>query len=92
MNARKPIETLKKDYQSVLGVGKTEPDPKESKVISAIQISQISDSSFSDFLFQMIDKIQVPLGKPAASKVAGSSLLCNEYIVYDVVQVYIPSH
>ena len=36
MNARKPIETLKKDYQSVLGVGKTEPDPKESKVISAI--------------------------------------------------------
>ena len=36
MNARKPIETLKKDHQSVLGVGKTEPDPKESKVISAI--------------------------------------------------------
>ena len=79
MNARKPIETLKKDHQSVLGVGKTEPDPKESKVISAIQISQISDSSsFSDFLFQIIDKIQVRLGKPVASKVAGSLLLYND--------------
>ena len=30
------IEKLKKDYQSVLGVGKTQPNPEESKVISAI--------------------------------------------------------
>ena len=39
----------------------------------------------------MMDKIQVPLGKPVASEVSGSSLLYNEYIVYDVAQVYIPS-
>ena len=35
----------------------------------------------------MLDKIQVPLGKPVATKVSGSSLLYNEYIVYDVAQV-----
>ncbi len=29
------IEKLKKDYQSVLGVGKTEPNPDEFKVINS---------------------------------------------------------
>ncbi|EFX75651.1 hypothetical protein DAPPUDRAFT_55885 [Daphnia pulex] len=62
------IEKLKKDYQSVLGVGKTEPNPDE---------------------FKMLGDVKVPLGKPAPTKVKGSSLLYNEYIVYDVAQVNI---
>lgn len=35
----------------------------------------------------MLGDVKVPLGKPAATKVKGSSLLYNEYIVYDVAQV-----
>ncbi|XP_046454174.1 poly [ADP-ribose] polymerase 1-like, partial [Daphnia pulex] len=62
------IEKLKKDYQSVLGVGKTEPNPDE---------------------FKRLGDVKVPLGKPAPTKVKGSSLLYNEYIVFDVAQVNI---
>lgn len=35
----------------------------------------------------MLDKVEVPLGKPAPTKVSGTTLLYNEYIVYDVAQV-----
>lgn len=62
------IEKLKKGYQSVLGVGKTEPNPEESK---------------------MLGDVKVPLGKPVPAKVKDTSLLYNEYIVYDVAQVNI---
>jgi len=62
------IEKLKKGYQSVRGVGKTEPNPEKSK---------------------KLDGIEIPLGKPITNKAEKSSLLYNEYIVYDVAQVNI---
>ncbi|CAH0546205.1 unnamed protein product [Brassicogethes aeneus] len=61
------IEKLPKGKHSCLGLGRTEPDPKNSKTINGIEI---------------------PLGKgitvPGREE---SSLLYNEYIVYDVAQV-----
>lgn len=36
------IEKLKKDYQSVLGVGKTQPNPEESKVYILYFLKSIS--------------------------------------------------
>ncbi|XP_057375283.1 poly [ADP-ribose] polymerase 1-like [Daphnia carinata] len=62
------IKKLEEGYQSVLGVGKTEPNPEESK---------------------MMGDVKVPLGKPIPTKVKNTSLLYNEYIVYDVAQVNI---
>jgi len=62
------IEKLKKGYQSVKGVGKTEPNPEESKKLSSVEI---------------------PLGRPVTDKEMKTSLLYNEYIVYDVAQVNI---
>ncbi|KAE9414801.1 hypothetical protein Angca_003723 [Angiostrongylus cantonensis] len=59
-----------KTFNSVQGIGKTEPNP-----ISTIE----SEEGYS-----------VPLGKPVkADKGDGSSLLYNEYIVYDVDQIMI---
>lgn len=62
------IEKLKKGYQSVLGVGKTEPNPTDA---------------------EMLGDVQIPLGKAVPSKVSDTTLLYNEYIVYDIAQVNI---
>ncbi|VVC90163.1 unnamed protein product [Leptidea sinapis] len=51
---------------SVLGVGRTQPDPQQAKVLD--------------------DGLMVPLGTPVSNPVQ-SSLLYNEFIVYDVAQV-----
>lgn len=61
------IEKLPKGKHSTKGLGRTEPDPKASKII---------------------DGVEVPLGKGVTvEKHKNSSLLYNEYIVYDIAQV-----
>lgn len=42
-----------------------------------------------DFNFYFLKGIEIPMGKGVDSGVKNSSLLYNEYIVYDVNQVFI---
>lgn len=63
------ITQLPKDKHSTKGVGRTQPNPKES-------------------IFWK-DGVEIPLGKPYQDNKISSSLLYNEYIVYDVAQVNI---
>uniref|UniRef100_A0A1Y1KWX6 Poly [ADP-ribose] polymerase n=1 Tax=Photinus pyralis TaxID=7054 RepID=A0A1Y1KWX6_PHOPY len=64
------IEKLPKGKHSVKGVGRTEPDPKET--------------------IKLKDNTEVPLGKGIQMDLQkNTSLLYNEYIVYDVAQVNI---
>ncbi|XP_058058337.1 poly [ADP-ribose] polymerase [Anopheles bellator] len=61
------VQKLPNDKHSVKGVGRTQPDAKESHVRA--------------------DGVEIPLGKGVTDDKVGSTLLYNEYIVYDVSQV-----
>lgn len=61
------VTKLPKNKHSVKGIGRTEPDPKESYIRE--------------------DGVEIPLGKGKVLDSKPSSLLYNEYIVYDVAQV-----
>lgn len=61
------VEKLPKGKHSCKGVGKSEPDPKESIITE--------------------DGVEIPLGKGITDVERDSTLLYNEYIVYDTAQV-----
>ncbi|CAL4074076.1 unnamed protein product, partial [Meganyctiphanes norvegica] len=61
------VEKLPKGKHSCKGLGRTQPDPAENKILE--------------------DGTIVPLGKGVSSEINDSSLLYNEYIVYDVAQI-----
>ncbi|XP_036339224.1 poly [ADP-ribose] polymerase [Rhagoletis pomonella] len=63
------ITKLPSNKHSVLGRGRTMPNPKES--------------------YKRKDGVEIPLGKPITDAKLNSTLLYNEYIVYDVAQVNI---
>ncbi|XP_053963564.1 poly [ADP-ribose] polymerase [Anastrepha ludens] len=65
----KYVTKLPSNKYSVLGRGRTMPDPKESLIRE--------------------DGVEIPLGKPKTDTNLKTSLLYNEYIVYDVAQVNI---
>ena len=61
-----PEKVRRAGKHSLLGKGKTAPDPKGDATLGGMR---------------------VPLGTPKATASTGSSLLYNEYVVYDVKQV-----
>ena len=61
-----PEKVRRAGKHSLLGKGKTAPDPKGDATLGGMR---------------------VPLGTPKATAATGSSLLYNEYVVYDVKQV-----
>ncbi|GAU93583.1 hypothetical protein RvY_05505 [Ramazzottius varieornatus] len=70
--AAKSITRLPKDFHSVKGCGRTEPDPKQTITTE--------------------DGVEIPMGHPKDAGLANSahsSLLYNEYIVYNEAQVNI---
>jgi len=81
LKAAEYIEKLPKGCHSVKGLGSTEPDPACVRELPNGTKGKLSSlpSFFNRFL--------VPCGKGVPSNADNTSLLYNEYIVYDAAQV-----
>ena len=90
LTGAKQIKKLPAGKQCTLGLGQTEPDPDGDKTIpSCID----DDSAWAGGGAAGSDApapphpVRAPCGGPTASDVRRTSLLYNEFIVYDVAQV-----